>query len=234
MTIPDHLRSTRISDEDLAAYEAAGFSHSTGFGVRPAIVVIDVQNRTIGPRKPVVEAVRDSGYPPACGERAWVAIEQIRPLVELARAKDVPVMFATVARKRPEGAGSFERINPGITSVDDRGYDFPEELTPLPGEVVVPKNGPSAFFGTPFASFLNARHIDTLILLGCTTSGCIRATAVDAFSLNYHVIVAHDGVYDRAAVSHEVSLFELDAKYADVLPSDRIRAHLEGHAGRDA
>ena len=234
MTQPSYLRSSRITDEDLAAYQAAGFSNRTGFGVRPAVVVIDVQNRTVGPRRPVLEAIKESGYPPACGERAWAAIDNIRPVVGAARENDVPVLFATVAPKRPEGAGSFERLNPGISSVDDLGYAFPDEVAPRPGDLIVPKNGPSAFFGTPFAAHLNARHIDTLILLGCTTSGCVLATAVDGFSLNYHVIVAHDGVYDRAAVSHEVSLFELDNKYADVLPSAQIIEYLsqpEGSVG---
>lgn len=233
MTQPEYLRSSRITEEDLAAYEAAGFANRTGFGVRPAVVVIDVQNRTVGPRKPVLEAIAESGYPPACGERAWAAIDNISPIVDAARANSVPVLFATVAPKRPEGAGAFERINPGITSVDDMGYAFPDEVTPRSGELIVPKNGPSAFFGTPFAAYLNARQIDTLILLGCTTSGCVRATAVDAFALNYHVIVAHDGVYDRAAVSHEVSLFELDNKYADVLPSTEILEYLSRPAASD-
>lgn len=224
----DPTQSSRITEEDLAAYRAAGFANKTGFGDRPAVIVIDVQNRTVGPRKPVVEAIEESGYPPACGERAWAAIDNIVPIVDTARANDVPVMFATVAPKRPENAGSFERINPGITSVDEVGYAFPDVVAPRPGEVIVPKNGPSAFFGTPFAAYLNARRIDTLILLGCTTSGCVRATSVDGFSLNYHVIVAHDGVYDRAPVSHEVSLFELDNKYADVVSSSVIIEYLSG------
>lgn len=235
MDIPEHLRSTRITDEDLAAYDAAGFSNKTGFGVRPAILVIDVQNRTVGPRKPILDAIAESGYGPACGERAWAAIDHIQPILAAAREHDVPVMYPCVAPKRPEQAGSFERINPGITSVDEAGYEFVAEVAPQPGDLISPKNGPSAFFGTPLAAHLNARKIDTLILLGCTTSGCVRATAVDGFSLNYHTIVAHDGVYDRAAVSHEVSLFELDAKYADVVSSDEITAYLRdkarAHAG---
>jgi maleamate amidohydrolase len=224
----DPTRSSRITDEDLAAYQAAGFANKSGFGDRPAVIVIDVQNRTIGPRKPVVEAIEESGYGPACGERAWAAIDNIAPLVHTARANDVPVLFAIVAPKRRGNAGSFERINPGITSVDEAGYGFPDEVAPQEGEAILPKNGPSAFFGTPLAATLNAQRIDTLILLGCTTSGCVRATSVDGFSLNYHVIVAHDGVYDRAAVSHEVSLFELDSKYADVVSSSDITAYLSG------
>lgn len=227
---PPYVSPGRISAEDLAAYDAAGFRNSIGFGQRPAVLVIDVQYRTVGPRLPILDAIAQSGYGPACGERAWTAIDHIVPTLAAARAAEVPVLFPCVAPKRPETAGAFERINPGITSVDERGYEFVEEVAPVAGDIVIPKHGPSAFFGTPLAAQLVQRGIDSLILLGCTTSGCVRATAVDAFSLNYRTSVVHDGVYDRAAVSHEVSLFELDAKYADVRSTAEVVGYLESLA----
>lgn len=226
MSLPPHLASSRVTAEDLAAYEAAGFRHSSGFGVRPAILVIDVQYRSVGPRKPILEAIAESGYGPATGERGWRAIDHLAPLLEVARDCDVPIMFPCVAQKRPETSGSLERLNPGIASVDSKGYEFVAEVAPQSGDVIIPKHGPSSFFGTPLASYLVSRHIDTVILTGCTTSGCVRATAVDASSLGYHTIVAADSVYDRADVSHEVGLFELDAKYADVLPTADIIRYL--------
>lgn len=222
-----YLSPGRIAQEDLAAYNAAGFRNSIGFGQRPAVLVIDVQHRTVGPRLPILEAIETSGYGPACGERAWSAIDHIAPILTAARASGVPVLFPCVAPKRPETAGAFERINPGITSVDERGYEFVEEVAPVPGDIIIPKHGPSAFFGTPLAAQLVQRGVDSLILLGCTTSGCVRTTAVDGFSLNYRTTVVHDSVYDRAAVSHEVSLFELDAKYADVRSTAEVVAYLE-------
>lgn len=229
--VTDLLSPGRISDEDLAAYDAAGFRNTVGFGQRPAVLVIDVQHRTVGPRVPVLEAIRETGYGPACGERAWAAIDNITPILAAARAADVPVMFPCVAPKRPETSSAFELINPGITAIDARGYEFVEEAAPVPGDVVIPKHGPSAFFGTPLAAQLVQRGVDSLILLGCTTSGCVRATAVDAFSLNYRTTVVADGVYDRAAVSHEVSLFELDAKYADVRVAVDVITFLRSLAG---
>ena len=228
MALPPHLASSRITEEDLAAYEAAGFRNQVGFGERPAILVIDVQYRSVGPRKPILEAIAESGYGPATGERGWRAIDHLAPLLKVAREHGVPVMFPCVAPKRPEPAGGVEMLNPGSANVDEAGYRFVEEVAPQPGELIIPKNGPSSFFGTPLASFLVKRGIDTLILTGCTTSGCVRATAVDSSSLAYRTIVAADSVYDRADVSHEVGLFELDAKYADVVPTADIIRYIEG------
>jgi nicotinamidase-related amidase len=227
LSLPPYLQSSRITDADLAAYEAAGFRNSVGFGVRPAVLVIDTQYRSVGPRKPILEAIAESGYGPATGERGWRAIDHLAPLLHAAREKGVPVMFPCVAPKLPETAGGIERLNPKIANVDQAGYEFIAEVAPLPGELIIPKHGPSSFFGTPLASFLVKRGVDTVILTGCTTSGCVRATAVDASSLAYRTIVAADSVYDRADVSHEVGLFELDAKYADVLPTADIIAYLE-------
>lgn len=215
-----------MSETDREAYRRSGFGSSVGFGARPAVLVIDVQYRTVGPRKPVLEAIRDS-YPTACGEPAWSAIDRIAPLLSTARACGVPVLYPCVAPKTAANLGAFGRINPLVGGVDERGYEFVEEVGPVAGELIVPKPAASSFHGTPLAAYLIDRSIDTLLLTGCTTSGCVRATAVDAFSLNFNTIVVSDAVYDRATLSHQVSLFELGAKYADVLPSaqviDRLR-----------
>ena len=97
------------------------------------------------------------------------------------------------------------------------------ELAPGPDEVVIRKIKPSAFFGTPLASYLNELKIDSLVITGCTTSGCVRATVVDAFSLNYRVVIPSDGVFDRFELSHQVSLFDLSLKYADVVTSQWLQ-----------
>jgi maleamate amidohydrolase len=100
------------------------------------------------------------------------------------------------------------------------------EAAPLPDEVLIPKDHPSAFFGTPLVTHLIERGIDTVLLAGCTTSGCVRATAVDAFSLGFKVGVIHDAVYDRTDLVHHVSLFDLSSKYADLLSADEARDYL--------
>jgi maleamate amidohydrolase len=210
-----HRWPTAMSESDREAYRRSGFGNEIGIGSRPAVLVIDVQYRTVGPDVPILEAI-DASYPMACGRRAWAAVEPITQVLAAARQRRLPVLHPCVAPKSPETVGAFGRVNPGVGDVDARGYEFLEEVAPVAGELAVPKLAASAFFGTPLTSYLVDRSVDSVILLGCTTSGCVRATAVDAFSLNLRTTVVADGVYDRAQLSHEVSLFELDAKYADV------------------
>lgn len=216
-----------IPGDDLDVYELSGFGGPSGFGERPALLVIDVQYRTAGDRPaPIREAIATM-YPTACGDRAWAAIPHIARLIDAARAAGIPIIYPYVAPKKAIDAGRFGSINPAVTSISRRGYEFVAEVAPEEGDVLLPKRHASAFFGTALVSYLVDFGVDTVILAGCTTSGCIRATAVDAFSYNFRTIVAEECVYDRIQASHDVGLFDLDAKYADVLPAatviDRLR-----------
>jgi maleamate amidohydrolase len=107
-----------------------------------------------------------------------------------------------------------------LMTVARRGYDFVAEISPEPSDVLLPKKHPSAFFGTPLVSYLVEREIDTLVVTGCTTSGCVRGTTVDGFAYNFRVLVPYDAVYDRSQVSHGVNLFDMSEKYADVMRTD--------------
>lgn len=214
-----------IAADDLDVYDLAGFGNSVGFGDRPAVLVIDVQYRTSGTEPADIRtAIRE--YPTACGHVAWEAIGRLRGLLEAARETDTPIFYPCVAPKQAVDAGAFGRINPGITSIDARGYEFVAEVAPGPGDVVLPKRHASAFFGTALASYLVDFGVDTLIVTGATTSGCVRATVADAFSYNYRTIVPHDAVFDRIQTSHDVSLFDMDAKYADVVASSTVIEYL--------
>ena len=211
-----------IPGEDLDVYELSGFGGESGFGDRPALLVIDVQYRTAGDRPvPIREAITTM-YPTACGDRAWSAIPHIASLIGAARDAGIPIIYPYVAPKKAVDAGRFGSINPKITSIGERGYEFVDEVAPEEGDVLLPKRHASAFFGTALVSYLVDFGADTVILAGCTTSGCIRATAVDAFSYNFGTIVPTECVYDRIQASHDVGLFDLDAKYADVLPTETV------------
>lgn len=102
------------------------------------------------------------------------------------------------------------------------GYQFVREVAPVDGDILIPKKHPSAFFGTTLASHLIDLKVDSLVMTGCTTSGCVRASVVDAFSYNFHVAVPQECVYDRSPIAHGVNLFDMSQKYADVLPTDEL------------
>jgi maleamate amidohydrolase len=114
----------------------------------------------------------------------------------------------------------------------EKGYEFVAEIAPREGDVLIPKKHPSAFFATPLASHLIDLGADTLVVTGCTTSGCVRCSVVDAFSYNFRVVVPWDCVYDRSPTSHAVNLFDMASKYADVAPSADIIEKLNATARR--
>src|ERR1700688_4857001 len=171
-----------ISAEEQSAYNAAGFGRTSGLGKRPALLIIDVQYRTVGTTpKPFWEAIKE--FPTACG-----GVGDSRP--------------ADIAAS---GGKFLDRL--------------PERFRRRADDILLPKKHPSAFFGTPLASYLINLGADTLVVTGCTTSGCVRGSVVDAFAYNFRVLVPEDAVYDRSATSHAVNLFDMASKYADVMPT---------------
>ena len=220
-----------IPEQDLVVYEKAGFGRKGGLGTRPGIVIIDVQYRTVGLRPaPILEAM--DTYPTATGQAGWDAAHAIQRLLSVARPMGVPVFYPYVAPKHAYDAGRLAGKVPTIMDIDQRGYEFVEEIAPQPGDVLIPKKHPSAFFGTPMASYLIDKEVDTLLVCGCTTSGCVRSTVSDAFAYNFRVAVVEECVYDRGELSHAVNLFDIQQKYADVLWLDEALAYLEWLKGQ--
>ncbi|GGI33333.1 isochorismatase family protein [Bradyrhizobium guangdongense] len=218
--------------DERETYALAGLGGAAGFGRRPALLVIDVQYRSVGDRPmPIRDAIKQ--YPTSCGEAGWHAIAHIAELVRLFREKERPVIFPHVARKVGQDQGAFSAKIPGIMRIPSEGYDFVREVAPHPGELQLPKTQASAFFGTPLATYLIGAGVDSLVVTGCTTSGCVRASVVDACALNFKSIVPSDAVYDRSPTSHAVNLFDIASKYADVMPTqvaiERLRALSDDH-----
>lgn len=220
--------NTFVPKRDREVYEASGYGAHAGFGERPALVIVDVNYAFCGDRpEPVLESIKR--WRNSCGESAWASLGPIQRLLRAARAKRIPVIYTTGIRRPDQwDSGSWSWKNsrtsesPRAAVSDAAGYDILTEIAPHPSDIVVHKQKPSAFFGTPFQSYLALLRCDSLLVAGTTTSGCVRATVVDAFSNNIRVAVAADACFDRFEVSHAISLFDMHAKYADVLASTEI------------
>jgi maleamate amidohydrolase len=215
-----------VTEEEERRYRAAGFGGAGRIGQRPGLLIIDVQYRTVGTeRRPYWEAIEE--YPTSCGEDGWRAVDNIRPLLAAFRERGLPVLYPHVAPKNADtDAGRLAEKIPSIMGIDAAGYRFVEEVAPRQGDVLLPKKHPSAFFGTPLVSHLIDVGVDTLFVTGCTTSGCVRSTVSDAFSYNFNVLVPEECVYDRSQTSHAVNLWDMNAKYADVMPVARAMERL--------
>jgi nicotinamidase-related amidase len=215
-----------ISEEEQKAYHAAGFGRAGGIGQRPALLIIDIQYRTIGTTpKPFWESIKE--FPTSCGEIGWNAVHNVALLLKEFRRNGWPVLYPHVAPKnKATDGGRLAQKVPAIMNIPEKGYEFPAEIAPREGDVLIPKKHPSAFFATPLASHLIDLQADTLVVTGCTTSGCVRGSVVDAFAYNFRVLVPQDAVYDRSAVSHAVNLFDMASKYADVGTTSEILERL--------
>lgn len=202
-----------------------GFHGRTGCGVRPALVVVDVNVGFTDPRSPL-----------ACPLDEVVAA--IQQLLRETRAAGFPVIFTTVAfdeAARRAAAVFIEKV-PALLTLEagSRWVEIDPRIAPADGEAVLVKGFASAFFGTTLASFLAAERCDTVIVTGASTSGCVRATAVDALQYGYRVLVPREAVGDRNPAAHEASLYDLDTKYADVVSLAETVAYLEEAAAARA
>jgi nicotinamidase-related amidase len=221
-----------ITEEEQRAYRAAGFGNPSGIGKRPALLIIDVQYRTVGTQpRPFWESIKE--FPTSCGEVGWKAVGNIVPLLAEFRSRGWPVLYPHVAPKKATDGGRLAAKVPAIMGVAQKGYEFVAEVAPRDGDILIPKKHPSAFFATPLVSHLIDLRVDTLVVTGCTTSGCVRCSVVDAFSYNFRVVVPWDCVYDRSATSHAVNLFDMASKYADVAPAAEIIQKLNSIARRE-
>jgi nicotinamidase-related amidase len=199
---------------DLTAdYAEAGFGGALGYGQRPALVVIDMAMAYFEPSSPLYAGVES-------------VLEALIPLAAAARAAAIPVIFTRVEYAHPLDGGLFRRKIAALSCFEAGNPlgDFHPRLQPQPGDIVLTKQYPSAFFGTALAATLSAHRVDSLLISGLSTSGCVRATAVDSLCHGFIPLVVEDAVGDRSAEVHAANLFDLAAKTADLVPSaDVIR-----------
>ena len=203
--------------DELEVYERQGFGHSSGFGMRPALLIVDFVNGFCDPEI-------------YGGGNILAAVAQTKTLLAAMRAAQYPIAYTRIVYA-PNSAdlGAFCRKVPGLENLteDAANGQIVADLAVQDGDYVVRKTQPSAFFGTNLAAWLVGKGVDTVIVTGCTTSGCVRASVVDAMSYNFRTIVASDGVGDRALGPHAANLFDMGQKYADLVSCADIIAHLK-------
>jgi maleamate amidohydrolase len=204
-------------------YQKRGLAGRVGFGKRPALLIVDF-----------IVGFTDLSSPLALNLDSEV--EATRRLLEVAREKRIPIFFTTI--EYDEGyrdAGVFIKKIPSLSVLQkgSRMTEVDERIRPRPGEHVISKKYASAFFGTSLASTLTASRCDTVLITGCTTSGCVRASAVDSCQYGFHTIVVREAVGDRAQGPHEANLFDIDAKYGDVVSLSEALEYLKGIEGQE-
>ena len=202
-------------------YQRQGFGHTTGIGQRCCLLMVDFVNSFVDPQQLGGPAIQD-------------AVVATVPLLQAFRSWGLPVVHTRVVF---ESDGSdrnlFATRVKALQALTEHaaGSQIVPELAPLPTEWVVRKQGASAFFNTALADWLHFHQVDTLVVTGCTTSGCVRATVVDAVQHNFRSVVVSDGVGDRALAPHEANLFDMRQKYADIMTRDELMSHLHSQQG---
>ncbi len=217
-----------LGEEDKAVLERGRFARRMGYGNRPAIVVIDAQRYMVG------EEGNDENWPSSCGAVGRAAVGQIQRVVAQAQSSGIPCFFTTFELD-PGGndIGVYGRKRDLLASehwclAGTLGAQLVPQLVPGKNDIAFVKKKPSGFHGTPLLGYLVERNIDTVIVVGGATSNCIRATVFDSSSYNFRTIVPQEAVFDRIAISHAISLFDMDRQFADVVSIEDVMAYLKG------
>jgi maleamate amidohydrolase len=220
-----------LTERDREVFGRAGYGKQAGFGQRPVVLVIDVNYNFVGDRPgPIQESIKR--WRNSCGEEGWQAMEHIRNLLDVARSRGLPIIYSTGMDPREDGFDSGRWADKNSRRLEDRGADrtlgnrIPDPIAPRAADIVIYKNKPSVFFGTLLASYLVDLQADSIIACGTTTGGCVRATILDGFSYNFRMSVVEECTFDRGQASHAINLFDMQQKYADVVPLADTLAYL--------
>lgn len=212
-----------LTEQDRMVVDRAGYGSPAGPGRRPALVIIDFNYDFAGAEPmPVAESIRR--WHSSSGTAAWDAVAPTRRLLQVARHRRIPIFYSNIERRADNWDSGLWKLKntrnhepSDETPTGDSTKRILDQLAPFQHEIVIWKHRPSIFHGTVFLSHLIELRVDTLIFAGGTTSGCVRASVTDAFSNNLRSLVVEDACFDRFESSHAMSLFDLNAKYADVV-----------------
>ena len=231
-----------VWDDVLTGLDRQGYEQFRGnkdLGGRPALVVVDVNYAFTGLQaEPILDSIKT--FLTSCGERAWKVIPRLQALIGTARRAGIPIVYSTGIDREVRGAGWANRARKAgllepLTEAEFEkrklGNRIVKEIEPQSGDTVIRKIGPSVFFGTPLTTLLNEMDVDTVIVTGTTTSGCVRATAVEAACLDFYVGIVEDCTFDRFEISHKVSLMDMHAKYGRVISMADAVSYFEAATG---
>jgi maleamate amidohydrolase len=221
-----------LTEEDRRVLERGRYARRAGVGERPALILVDCQYYMSGIRGRSDNAEH---YPLACVETAFPAIDQMKRLLESARKNGVFVIYTRfIANPVVDDVGMFHRkIAIGLEKGENlyfagtHGAEITEELQPIETEMVLDKKKKSAFFGTPLLSLLIDRRIDTCVIVGGSTSNCVRCTVVDSEQHNFFTVIPEEAVFDRLPIAHSISLFDMNRNYGDVMSVDEVLAYFD-------
>ena len=207
-----------LTEQDKQVIEVAGYStrgastfSSRRTGSSPALLIIDMQYLFVGEDKPILEAIADA--PSMIGEVGWRAIEYMQPLIAYCRMQQIPIIYA--------------KMLPLNRPVNDPLLKIVEPIQAQGNDKIIEKNTSSVFFQTELMAYLQEKGCDSIILIGNSTSGCIRAAAVDAVQYGFGAYVPHECVFDRIEASHKIALLDMWMKYATVLSTQELLDHLK-------
>lgn len=224
----DHCWKDIVDPKTLDIY--AAYERNTYVGESPTLVAVDLYKLAYdgGPR-PVEEVIKE--FPSSCGINAWNAIPPTQRLFRAARAAGIPIVYTTTENRAEANVSKVNATARQKRRFSPDSWQVKEEFAPQLGDLIVYKQRASGFCGTPLVAQLNQLGVRSLIVCGESTSGCVRATVVDGYSLGLHITVAEECVFDRSILSHKVNLFDMHHKYADVMHVDEIVEHLYKTAG---
>lgn len=227
---------TYFSERDRQHDELRGKRELAGFGQKPALVLIDIYYSVLGlKREDIFESMKT--WPGSTGLEGWAAVDKTAELLAVARECGIPVIHVK-GMDSPIKPWIHRKRGPSTMPAELRrkGMEIVEEVKPIAGELVIEKSAPSAFQGTPLSFQLVSLGIDTVIVCGETTSGCVRASVVDGATARFRMGVVEECVFDRTEASHWMNLYDMHQKYADVVGLDFAKDYLRmvGSAGRVA
>ncbi len=205
-------------------YQRKGFAERSGYGKSPVLLIVDFINGFTDPSSPL-------------GGDFSSQLAVTNQLLAVCRRYGLPVVFTTIAYEPPHfrDAGLFIKKVPSLAILEKGSHmsEVDERIKPLPGELVVEKKFASSFFGTQLEPYLRSIRVDTVVMTGCTTSGCVRASAIDSLQHGFHTVVVREGVGDRPEGTHEANLLDIDAKYGDVVSSFDALQYLQTVTARE-